>query len=118
MKKLLTLLLVLLLLFSCSMKKTNVKKDSCSHFEHSMYDKCEKLHNGYRVTQKNHQAFFDLNGTSILDFQYETIVPHKDFKTFIVSKNKKYALVDRKGNILVDFIYDGIYFGFDEKIVV
>lgn len=118
MKKLLTLGIVCFLLLSCSAKKSNVKKDTCPNFKHSTYEKCEKLNKGYRITQKSHQAFFDVNGTLILDFQYETIVPHKDFKTFIVSKNKKYALVDREGNLLIDFIYDAIYFRPNGKVLV
>lgn len=61
-------------------------------------------------------ALFDFNGNKLLDSEYE-FVGNPTYELISVKKNGKFGFIDSKGNLKIDYIFDNVYFFFndDEK---
>lgn len=64
------------------------------------------------LTEKNH-GLINKNGNEILPFKFSFVAPLEikalnNGEMFIIGQNGKFGIVDKKGNAVIDFIYDYI----------
>ena len=71
----------------------------------------EDKNNIYIIAYKDGQAGLLKNGKTILKHEYEEIKYNSYNDVFIVKRNGKQGVVDRKGKIKIDTKYDNINFG-------
>jgi ribosomal protein L31 len=72
MKKI-TLLFIGFLFVACTNVEPKVKIKSCLNLKFTAYDECQRTHDFYILTKDNKKALFDLNGSQIIDFLYDSI---------------------------------------------
>jgi len=107
MKKL-TLLLMGLLVLSCSHIDPKIKKKSCTDLKFTAYDECQRTYDFFILTKNYKKALFDLNGNQIIDFLYDSIYFQKNSKRGRVELKGKFAIMDNRGKLLTPFKYKSI----------
>jgi len=99
------ILLVVFLLSSCT---STIKEKSCSNFKKVAYDKCQQVQNYFILSKGGKKALFDLNGTQITDFKYQTILFLKSNYLAVSLKDFDYALMNDKFEIVTPYKYEHI----------
>lgn len=64
--------------------------------------------NIYLLASKNGQYGVYKNRTQLINHEYQSIFYDKNVKLFVVEKSKKYGIVDKEGNKIVDIKYSQI----------